>query len=244
MVSAARQPTAGREWWPWRRRRDLRAVPFPDQALQQWQDPEVALTLLYRHAEARAIDAVDWYLEDKRGKRAWSRGLRVVAILLVIAGGLQPVLDAAGPGRGEPAWGYVLLALAAACVGFDRFFGLSSGWMRNMTTAQALRRRLELLQYDWAVECAKAATRTVDGKQILTRVGLLRAFADDAAVLMQQETSEWVTEFQSNLVQLETTASRPSLAATRPRPPGPRDGDTTRPPAAEVAPPPAPPVGR
>jgi hypothetical protein len=244
MVSAARQPTAGREWWPWRRRRDLRAVPFPDQALQQWQDPEVALTLLYRHAEARAIDAVDWYLEDKRGKRAWSRGLRVVAILLVIAGGLQPVLDAAGPGRGEPAWGYVLLALAAACVGFDRFFGLSSGWMRNMTTAQALRRRLELLQYDWAVECAKAATRTVDGKQILTRVGLLRAFADDAAVLMQQETSEWVTEFQSNLVQLETTASRPSLAATRLRPPGPRDGDTTRPPAAEVAPPPAPPVGR
>jgi SMODS and SLOG-associating 2TM effector domain 2 len=244
MVSAARQPTAGREWWPWRRRRDLRAVPFPDQALQQWQDPEVALTLLYRHAEARAIDAVDWYLEDKRGKRAWSRGLRVVAILLVIAGGLQPVLDAAGPGRGEPAWGYVLLALAAACVGFDRFFGLSSGWMRNITTAQALRRRLELLQYDWAVECAKAATRTVDGKQILTRVGLLRAFADDAAVLMQQETSEWVTEFQSNLVQLETTASRPSLAATRLRPPGPRDGDTTRPPAAEVAPPPAPPVGR
>jgi hypothetical protein len=145
----------------------------------------------------------------------------VVAILLVIAGGLQPVLDAAGPGRGEPAWGYVLLALAAACVGFDRFFGLSSGWMRNMTTAQALRRRLELLQYDWAVECAKAATRTVDGKQILTRVGLLRAFADDAAVLMQQETSEWVSEFQSNLGQLETSAGRPSLAAARPRPPSP-----------------------
>ena len=245
MVGAARQPTARREWWPGRRRRDLRAVPFPEQALQQWQDPEAALALLYRHAEARAIDAVDWYLEDKRGKRAWSRGLRVVAILLVIAGGLQPVLDAAGPGRGEPAWGYVLLALAAACVGFDRFFGLSSGWMRNITTAQALRRRLELLQYDWAVECAKAATRTVDGKQVLTRVGLLRAFADDAAVLMQQETSEWVTEFQSNLVQLETSAGRPSLATTRPRPAsGPREGDAGRPPSAEPASPPAPPVGR
>jgi hypothetical protein len=244
MVGAARQPTARREWWPWRRR-DLRAVPFPDQALHQWQDPEVALALLYRHAEARAIDAVDWYLEDKRGKRTWSRGLRVVAILLVIAGGLQPVLDAAGPGRGEPAWGYVLLALAAACVGFDRFFGLSSGWMRNITTAQALRRRLELLQYDWAVECAKAATRTVDGKQVLTRVGLLRAFADDAAVLMQQETSEWVTEFQSNLGQLETTAGRPSLAGVRPRPPGPREGDAGRPPAAEASSPAStPPVGR
>ena len=243
MVSAARQPTARREWWPWRRR-DLRAVPFPDQALQQWQDPEVALARLYRHAEERAIDAVDWYLEDKRGKRAWSRALRVVAILLVVAGGLQPVLAATGPGRGEPAWGYVLLALAAACIGFDRFFGLSSGWMRTMTTAQALRRRLELLQYDWAVECAKAATRTVDGKQVLTRVGLLRAFADDAAVLMQQETSEWVTEFQSTLVQLETSAARSSPVGARARPPGPREGDAGRPPAAEPSSAPAPPAGR
>jgi hypothetical protein len=62
---------------------------------------------------------------------------------------------------------------------------------------------------------------------------------------MQQETSEWVTEFQSNLVQLETTARRPSLAATRPRPgSGSREGDAGRPPSAEPASPPAPPVGR
>jgi hypothetical protein len=234
MAEAARQPTAGRGWWPLRRRRDLRAVPFPEQALQQWQEPEAALALLYRHAEGRAIDAVDWYLEDKRGKRAWSRGLRVVAILLVVAGALQPVLEAARPGRGAPAWGYVLLALAAACVGFDRFFGLSSGWMRTVTTAQALRRRLELLQYDWAVECAKAASRTVDGKQVLARLALLRAFADDAAALMQQETSEWVAEFQGNLAQLEASTGRGAMAAARPRPPGPRD-DAARPPAAEPA---------
>jgi hypothetical protein len=116
--------------------------------------------------------------------------------------------------------------------------------MRTMTTAQALRRRLELLQYDWAVECAKAATRTVDGKQVLTRVGLLRAFADDAAVLMQQETSEWVTEFQSNLVQLETSAGRPALFDARPPlqpprgrrrpPPGRRDVPATSPTAGSV----------
>jgi hypothetical protein len=216
-----------------RRRRDLRAVPFPEQALHQWQEPETALALLYRYAEGRAIDAVDWYLEDKRGKRAWSRALRVAAILLVVAGGLQPVLEAARPGRGAPAWGYVLLALAAACVGFDRFFGLSSGWTRTMTTAQALRRRLELLQYDWAVECAKAASRTVDGKQVLTRLALLRAFADDAATLMQQETAEWVAEFQGNLAQLEASTGRGSAAARRPRPQGAPGGDAARPPAAE-----------
>src|SRR5918999_3169306 len=186
-----------------RRRRDLRAGPFPTAAMDQGHDTEAALTQLYRYAEGRASEATDWYLQDKRGKRIWSRGLRLLAIVLVTAGGLQPLLDAAAPGPTRTAWGYVLLALAAACIGFDRFFGLSSGWMRSMTTAQALERRLEQLQYDWAAECARSATRTVDPKQVQNRLALLRAVADDMAALMQQETAEWVLEFQSTLVRLE-----------------------------------------
>jgi hypothetical protein len=186
-----------------RRRRDLRPGPFPTAGLDQWQDSEAALTQLYRYAEGRAIDAVDWYLADKRGKRSWSRGLRLLAILLVTAGALQPLLDAVVPGPSRTAWGYVLLAMAAACIGFDRFFGLSSGWMRSMTTAQALERRLEQLQYDWAAECARSAARTVDPKQVQNRLALLRVFSDDVAALLQQETTEWVLEFQSSLPRLE-----------------------------------------
>jgi hypothetical protein len=88
-----------------RRRRDLRAGPFPTAAMDQWHDTEAALTQLYRHAEAKAIEAIDWYLQDKRGKRIWSRGLRLLVILLVTAGGLQPLLDAAAPGPSRTAWG-------------------------------------------------------------------------------------------------------------------------------------------
>jgi hypothetical protein len=186
-----------------RRRRDLRAGPFPTAGLDEWQDTEAALTRLYRYAEGRAIDAVDWYLADKRGKRTWSRGLRLLAILLVTAGALQPLLDAAAPGPSRTAWGYVLLGMAAACVGFDRCFGLSSGWMRSMTCAQALERRLEQLQYDWAAECARSAARTVDPKQVQNRLALLRVFSDDMAALLQQETATWVLEFQSSLLRLE-----------------------------------------
>jgi len=193
-----------------RRRRDLRAGPFPTVAMEQWHDTESALAQLYRYAEGRALEATDWYLQDKRGKRIWSRGLRLLAILLVIAGALQPLLDAAAPGPSRTAWGYVLLALAAACIGFDRFFGLSSGWMRSMTTAQSLERRLEQLQYDWAAECARSASRTVDPKQVQNRLALLRVFSDDVAALLQQETAEWVLEFQSNLLRLErSNGSRP-----------------------------------
>jgi hypothetical protein len=88
-----------------RRRRDLRPGPFPTAGLEEWQDTEAALTQLYRYAEGRAIEAVDWYLADKRGKRGWSRGLRLLAIVLVTAGALQPLLDAAAPGPSRTAWG-------------------------------------------------------------------------------------------------------------------------------------------
>jgi hypothetical protein len=228
-----------------RRRRDLRVGPFPTAAMEQWQDTEAALTRLYRHAEGRAIDAIDWYLADKRGKRIWSRGLRLLVILLVTAGGLQPLLDAAAPGPSRTAWGYVLLALAAACIGLDRFFGLSSGWMRSMTTAQAVERRLEQLQYDWAAECARSASRTVDPKQVQNRLALLRAFADDVAAQMQQETAEWVLEFQSNLLRLETGAGGGSWSSSRVRPVPGRDPDGSRSPAGDGPPSqPAPPAGR
>src|SRR4029450_11661713 len=51
-------------------------------------DTEAALTRLYRHAGGRASDAITWYLANKRGKRSWSRGLRLAAIVLVTAGAL------------------------------------------------------------------------------------------------------------------------------------------------------------
>src|SRR5215212_9287508 len=135
---------------------------------------EAALTQLYRYAEAWAIDAIDWFLQDKRGKRIWSRGLRLLVILLVTAGGLQPCWTPPPPGPSRTAWGYVLLALAAA----------------------------------------RSGARNVDPKQAQTRLALLRAVSDDMAALMQQETAEWVLEFQSNLLRLETsTRGRPPTAA-------------------------------
>jgi hypothetical protein len=118
--------------------------------------------------------------------------------------------------------------------------------MRSMTTAQALERRLEQLQYDWAAECARSASRTVDPKQVQTRLGLLRVFADDIAALMQQETAEWVLEFQSNLLRLETSHGGGSWGSGRgsSRQPG-REGDGSRTPAGEGPPaPPAPASGR
>jgi hypothetical protein len=59
-TTSATEPAAGPRPDRRRRRRDLRAGPFPTAAMEQWQDTEAALAQLYRYAEGRAIDAVDW----------------------------------------------------------------------------------------------------------------------------------------------------------------------------------------
>jgi hypothetical protein len=186
-------------------RADLRSRPFPLPTSDDWTRPDEVLRRLYQHAEAHAIETADWYLAHRRGKRAYSRLLRALSILLVTAGGLEPLAAAASSGRGI-GWGYVLLGGAGACVGFDHFFGTSSGWMRYMTTAQRIDLRLRRFQLDWAT---RNAADVLDGTAALDVAGyllLLREFVDDIAAITAAETGEWVAEFQTGLVQLETQA--------------------------------------
>jgi hypothetical protein len=149
-----------------RRRRDLRAGPFPTAAMDQWHDTEAALTQLYRHAEGRAIEAIDWYLQDKRGKRIWSRGLRLLVILL--------------------------------------------------------------LQYDWAAECARGASRTVDPKQVQNRLALLRVFSDDVAASCSRRPPSGCSS--SRATSCAWSGSAPTAPAPAPgryhcrAPPSPRRG--------------------
>jgi len=184
-----------------RRRGDLSTRPLPAVTREDWADPEAALILLYRQAEAKAAEAIDWYLRERRPKKRASRWIRAAAILFAAAGGLQPLVSLARPGSSSAAWGYPLLGVAAACLAFDRFFGLSSGWMRCMLAAQHLQARLERFQYDWASAYLTGPAPTTE------RLALLREFTMDVGEVVQRETVEWEQEFQSNLARLEAQAA-------------------------------------
>jgi low affinity Fe/Cu permease len=52
---------------------------------------------------------------------------------------LSQILDAGSSGIViQPAWATVALAIAAALIVLDRFFGFSSAWARYMVTGQAI----------------------------------------------------------------------------------------------------------
>lgn len=192
---------------PTRHRTDLSARQFP---LGDWGEPAERLEELYRWSEERAVEAIEWYRRDRIWKRRWARLLRFGSAAFAVGGLTAPLLDLAGAVAHGTSWGYVGLALSAACYGTDRVFGLTSGWMRDVSTAQALQRRLEAFQFDWASECVREVlgpTEGTAGEAAERCLGVLRRFCEDVSDMVRTETSEWMLEFRASMTQLPTQSA-------------------------------------
>ncbi|MEY9871082.1 hypothetical protein ABH931_000536 [Streptacidiphilus sp. MAP12-33] len=197
-VPAPRQPRPGP---------DLSVRQFP---LGDWGEPAERLEELYRWSEERAVEAIDWYHRDRRWKRRGARFLRVFAALFGVGGAVLPLVALTGTWKPGQDWGYVLLLLSGCCLVADRVFGLTSGWMRDISTAQALQRRLEAFQFDWASECVREVlgpTEGTAGEAAERCLGVLRRFCEDVSDMVRTETSEWMLEFRASMTQLPTQAA-------------------------------------
>ncbi|UYQ66591.1 SLATT domain-containing protein [Streptomyces peucetius] len=188
---------------------DLTGRTFP---LGDWGEPAARLDELYRWVESDALRTADWYLADRVLKRRAARTLRLGTALGTLAGASLPLLDLTQAVSGAAPWGYLSLLLAAACLACDRYFGLTSGWMRDVATAQAVQRRLQELQYDWASESVREILGPAEGtaSEAAERcLGVLRRFSEDIADLVRSETSDWMTDFRPGPAPLRLPSSPP-----------------------------------
>lgn len=189
---------------------DLAGRAFP---LGDWGEPAQRLDELYRWVERGALDTAGWYLSDRAWKRRGARLARVGAAAGAVGAGVFPLLDLAGAVGGVATWGFVSLLAGAACVGCDRFFGLTSGWMRDVATAQAVQRRLQVLQFDWASESVREVLGPTEGtaSEAAERcLGVLRRFSEDVTELVRSETADWMVEFRSGPAPLAMQAVVPA----------------------------------
>jgi hypothetical protein len=177
---------------------------------------------------AKAMDTLRWYGAARRRKKTWARGIRLSAIVLFSIAGLVPVLHSTGliptakaqlvllPNGADAQqlslafdWtqlGYLAAALATAFLGLDKFFGLSSGWVRYITSELALEKMIAEFQVAWVAGLA-AATSEADQRQLERhRLELLKGFSGSIAQLIESETQQWAAEFQGALSTLESTA--------------------------------------
>lgn len=176
---------------------DLTGRVFP---LGDWGEPAPRLDELYRWVERGALDTAAWYLADRAWKRRCARALRTGAAAGAASGAALPLLDLTGATDGVAPWGYLALLLAVVCVSADRFFGVTSGWMRDVATAQAVQRRLQAFQFDWASECVREVLGPTEGtaSEATERcLSVLRRFSEDVSELVRVETTDWMMEFRT-----------------------------------------------
>ncbi|WP_445526521.1 SLATT domain-containing protein [Streptomyces cyslabdanicus] len=191
---------------------DLTGRPFP---LGDWGEPAQRLDELYRWVERGALQTVAWYLGERVWKRRGARALRIGAAAGAVTGAALPLLDLTGAADGVAPWGYVALLLGVACVGIDRYFGVTAGWMRDVATAQAVQRRLQALQFDWASESVREVLGPAEGTagEAAERcLGVLRRFSEDVTELVRSETADWMVEFRIGSAPVGLQAVGPGAA--------------------------------
>jgi len=174
----------------------------------EWNSNEQgeSLVLVYQWAIRNAQDHIAWYVQRKEIQKRWSQRLRAMSIISAAVGAVCPLVQAThffGNTLTLGQWGYVLLALSAAFISYDRFFGLSSGWMRYMVTQLALEKMLKAFQYDWIMLTARQESKDMPETGPLEMLQELKEFSLGFDAVIQKETNAWVAEFQSNISKLE-----------------------------------------
>jgi hypothetical protein len=199
-------------------RRDLELRPFPVIGAHDPAAQRQALADLRTWAERSAEDAMSWYLRDKGRKRTASRLLQSLAIGFAVAGTAVP-LGTAATGASGQGWGYVLLAVAAGCKGFDHFFGLSSTWMRDISVAHALRGELTAVRLEWACDVLRAGPGGSDRPddplepaEIERQLALIGRLVSVVRGQIDSETATWQAEFGAATRQLHEQGAMPGGA--------------------------------
>ncbi|MBB2893461.1 SLATT domain-containing protein [Flexivirga oryzae] len=166
-------------------------------------DVERALNELHGAVVSKIEEVDRWYLSDKRRKRVASRTLRAFAILLTALGSIWPLAISASSTSSSPSWGYAFLAAAGASIAFDRFFGLSLAWMRDLAAHEQIRALHTQFVFDWAQECLASTGQSDVG----ARLSILRSVAEDLGSIVSSETATWTVQLGTLVDSLERSVS-------------------------------------
>ncbi|MFC9660250.1 SLATT domain-containing protein [Nocardia sp. NPDC127606] len=178
------------------------------------EDRLATVTALFTHVERYTIEAIDWYLTKRRRPAQWSRLLRGIAVGAVVVGGIIPLVHGASPSLIAPDWGFVLLAIGAGCVLFDRVFGHSTSWSRFARTGITLQHALARAQSEWVAALVTLDEAKLGKEELRELLAVVERLRSKVQETMQEETSGWIGYLADGLEELNsTTVNRSSRGA-------------------------------
>ena len=150
--------------------KSLASVPAPETnevfAALALPDRAAALRVLGAVALKRVEEAIRYYELGIPSKRAAARLLRMTALLLGAIAGLTPLVlsllvtiewpDRTTLVRDLLPLSTTFAALAVTCIGIDKLFGFSSGWMRFIGATLDLQSKRSAFATLWLRECLRA----------------------------------------------------------------------------------------
>jgi hypothetical protein len=185
----------------------------PELGELDWSDAgrDASLLRVFEQAINYALGAEGWYARKRRTKRQWGRALRVSAILLGTAAAVLPILSEIYTTGGKPtiapAWASVALAVAAALVALDHYFGFSSGWMRFIATELRLTRLRHEFEYEWQ-DIAVRLIHPISDEDLSMALALAKELVLAVDEVVADETEMWIGEFQTTLERVGKSVDR------------------------------------
>jgi hypothetical protein len=178
-----------------------------------WTDGKRATSLktLYDSILKKIDDSIYWYESKRVLKRQLAWCFRVTAIVLgAIATALPTAAEMTRTTDGwlfRPGTATILGIFIGALLMLDKFIGASSSWIRFTTADTALKELRDEFNLAWTLENATwAGTPEPSVDQTKHAVSTLQGFLTRANQIVHDETTQWKTEFQGALQQIDDSA--------------------------------------
>lgn len=158
----------------------------------------------------KAAKERDWYIANSRKKKMTSKTIRIFTIVFIGLGTLCPLLESTGffPDSWEVSrWGYVAFAIGGIFLGYDNFFGVSSGWIRYTLASMEINKLSDNFEFDWQSSIGMLEGESISEEKTLEAIAILKAYMGSVQGIVIKETENWAKEFENSLMELSRSTS-------------------------------------
>jgi hypothetical protein len=200
------------------KKKDLHKTELPAWDQYVNKSSEEVLKSIYETAMGNSKTIRGWYWHSIKTKRIWSLVLRFAAFFLLVLGILLPVVSGLSDSKD---WrlviaqsGIIALAAAGLLQAGDKIFGMSSGWLRYISTVTSMENATHKFEIDWSNYIIGKNGNLTD-LDLRTLYEYAKQLENDLDKMKTDETEKWISEFNSGLALLNEMIKTQKEAADK-----------------------------
>lgn len=177
-----------------------------DKPAIDWTNPKVTLAAIKNYIVETAESEENWYTQWRGINGFITRSVRFITLLLFGFGLIFPLLNIEKVtlfNHTINSLGYLCLAVGGLILLFDKYFGLSSGFVRFYIAEEEIRKNLGEFELNWEIEMAKAENNKYSTEAVLNTLATAKILRQSVSNAIQLETSAWAAEFQTQIGELQ-----------------------------------------